>query len=403
MKSVEEQLGVIKRGAVEIIQAAELKKKLEKSIKIKEPLIIKAGFDPSAPDIHLGHTVLLRKMKHFQDLGHQVIFLIGDRTAMIGDPSGASKTRPILTKKEVMENAKTYERQISKILDTKKLKICFNSEWLDNIDSVKMAELMSQYTVNRMLERDDFSKRHKQHKPISILEFLYPLLQGYDSVALKSDVEIGGTDQKFNMLVGRDIQEAYGQEPQVVITMPLLEGTDGVDKMSKSLGNYIGIEENPRDIFGKIMSISDELMLKYFELLTDEPLDKLKKNIKSGVLHPKDAKKKLAKIIISQYYSPDQAKIQEEIFEKTFKHKMFPENVPLTKLKISTKELELVTGLSRVTKKSKSEIRRKLKEGAIEINGEKVKNIRFSFETGVEYKIRIGKRFFRAFFILSKR
>ncbi|OGW78349.1 MAG: tyrosine--tRNA ligase, partial [Omnitrophica bacterium RIFCSPHIGHO2_02_FULL_46_20] len=267
-KNIDKQLELIKRGTIEIIQADELKKKIEEAIKANKPLIIKAGFDPTAPDIHLGHTVLLRKMRHFQDLGHKVVFLIGDHTAMIGDPSGVSKTRPRLTNQEVEDNAKTYERQISKVLDTKKLKIRFNSEWLGKMDIAAVAELMSRYSVTRLLERDDFFNRYRQQKPISMLEFLYPLLQGYDSVALKADVELGGTDQKFNLLVGRDIQGLYGQSPQVVITMPLLEGTDGINKMSKSLGNYVGINEPAKDMFGKLMSISDELMYKYYELLT---------------------------------------------------------------------------------------------------------------------------------------
>ena len=382
MKSINEQIELIKRGTVEIIRLDELKKKLER----KKPLVIKAGFDPTAPDIHLGHTVLLRKMKHFQDLGHKVIFLIGDSTAMIGDPSGVSKTRPQLSAKEITKNAKTYEKQISNILDTKNLKIRFNSEWLDKMTRLTLSELMSKYTVNQILERDDFSNRFKQHRPIGALEIIYPLLQGYDSVALKADVELGGTDQKFNLLMGRDIQAAYGQEPQVVITMPLLEGTDGVDKMSKSLGNYIGIEENPEEIFGKVMSISDEMMWKYYELLTDMDLSDVKK------LHPKEAKKKLAKIIVSQYYSKKDAEREDANFEKAFKHKKFPDNVPLTK--VDTVDNLLAT-LGKVAKSSNSEIRRKIKEGAVEINGEKIKSLDFSFKSGVEYRVRIGKRFFR--------
>src|SRR3989338_4117447 len=254
MQDIEKQSALIKRGTVEIINEKELRAKLAKG----KPLVIKAGFDPTAPDIHLGHTVLLRKMRHFQDLGHEVVFLIGDYTAMIGDPSGESKTRPRLTKEEVVKNADTYAKQISKILDIQKLKVRFNSEWLGKMTAADIALLMANYTVQRTLERDDFSNRYKQQKPITMLEFLYPLLQGYDSVALKADVELGGTDQKFNLLVGRDIQGLYGQSPQVVITMPLLEGTDGINKMSKSLGNYVGINEPAKEMFGKLMSISDE-------------------------------------------------------------------------------------------------------------------------------------------------
>ncbi|MDD5496040.1 MAG: tyrosine--tRNA ligase, partial [Candidatus Omnitrophica bacterium] len=309
-KNLDKQLELIKRGAVEIIQSGELKKKLERAIKTNKALVIKAGFDPTAPDIHLGHTVLLRKLRHFQDLGHKVIFLIGDHTAMIGDPSGVSKTRPRLTKEEVEANAKTYQKQISKVLDMDKLEIRFNSEWLGKMDIGKIAELMSRYSVIRLLERDDFFNRYKEGKPISMLEFLYPLLQGYDSVALKADVELGGTDQKFNLLVGRDIQGLYNQEEQVVITMPLLEGLDGVQKMSKSLGNYVGINEPAKEMFGKLMSVSDELMYKYYELLTDEDTEKVKAEVKAQKLHPKEAKVNLAKIIVAQYHGADAAKKQ---------------------------------------------------------------------------------------------
>jgi len=389
MKSVNEQLEIIERGAVEIIRPDELKKKLER----KKPLIVKAGFDPSAPDIHLGHTVLLRKMKHFQELGHEVVFLIGDFTGRIGDPSGQSATRKTLTRKEVDRNAKTYEKQIFKILDKKKTKVVFNSAWCDKMKTEELFSLMDKYTVARMLERDDFLKRYKNNKPITMQEFMYPLIQGYDSVVLEADVELGGTDQKFNLLVGRNLQGDFGQEPQVVITMPLLEGTDGVNKMSKSLGNYIGIEEAPEEIFGKIMSISDSLMLKYYELLTDEPLGGLKADLKSGALHPRDAKKKLAGIIISQYYSRKDADRAEANFEKAFKHRGFPDNVPRSKVKAS----DLVSMLSEASGASKNEIRRKIKEGAVEIGGKKVKDAAFPVEPGAEYEIRIGKRFFRLF------
>lgn len=387
MKPIEEQLEIIKRGAVEIIELGEFKEKLKRG----KPLVIKAGFDPSAPDIHLGHTVLLRKMKHFEDLGHQVVFLIGDFTGRIGDPSGQSQTRKTLTEKEALENARTYEKQIFKILDKKKTKIVFNSSWCDKLGTEGLLDLMGRYTVARMLERDDFLKRYKSSKPITMLEFMYPLIQGYDSVVLKADVEIGGTDQKFNLLVGRDLQRSFNQEPQVVITMPLLEGTDGVEKMSKSLGNYIGIEEGPKEIFGKIMSVSDELMLRYYELLTDDDIDKLKSGLKSGSIHPKDAKKKLAKIIISQYYSAKEAEKEEANFEKAFKHKEFPDDVSLTIIK----NIDIVSGLSEASKLTKSEIRRKLSEGAVEINEERIKDINFTFEPNLEYKIRIGKKFFR--------
>lgn len=392
MKSVEEQLEIIKRGTVEIIQLEELKKKLENCLKTKKPLIVKAGFDPSAPDIHLGHTVLLRKMKHFQLLGHEVIFLIGDFTGRIGDPSEQSQTRKQLTKKEVLENAGTYERQIFRILDKKKTKIVFNSKWCDKMKIEDVLALTGKYTVARMLERDDFLKRYKNDKPITMLEFLYPLIQGYDSVVLKADIELGGTDQKFNLLVGRNLQRDFKQAPQVVITMPLLEGTDGVEKMSKSLGNYIGIEEDPKEIFGKIMSISDELMLRYYELLTDESLSRLKSDLKSGALHPKDAKKKLAKIIIGHYYDSEEADAAEANFEKAFKHGEFPDNVGLKKLRLPGKKSDIVTCLSMVTRQSKGEMRRKLLEGAVEVNGKKEKSPAACLCTDTEYKIRIDRK-----------
>ena len=392
-KNLEKQLELIKRGTVEIIQPDELKKKLERAIKDNKPLVIKAGFDPTAPDIHLGHTVLLRKMRHFQDLGHEVVFLIGDHTAMIGDPSGVSKTRPRLTKKEVMENAKTYERQISKILDMNSLKLRFNSEWLSKMDITAIAELMSRYSVIRLLERDDFFNRYKQKKPISMLEFLYPLLQGYDSVALKADVELGGTDQKFNLLVGRDIQGIYEQEEQIVITMPLLEGTDGINKMSKSLGNYVGINENAKDMFGKIMSISDELMYKYYELLTDEDAVKIKADVKSGKLHPKVAKVNLAKIIVSQYHGEKEAIKQAEEFDRAFKDKGFPRDITLQE--IVTKDTSILSVLVDGAKlvSSRGEAKRKIQEGAVEIDGVKVTDVNLPIGAGKEYKIRVGKKF----------
>ena len=272
MSELSRQLDLILRGAVEVIQQAELESKLARSLKERRPLRIKAGFDPTAPDLHLGHTVLIHKLKHFQDLGHQVIFLIGDFTGLIGDPTGVSETRKVLTKAQVQDNAKTYQRQIFKILDPEKTLIEFNSRWMGPMTAGDLIELAAHYRVARMMERDDFHKRFQEQKPISIHEFLYPLVQGYDSVALKSDVELGGTDQKFNLLVGRELQRDYGQEPQVVVTMPLLEGTDGVKKMSKSIGNYVALEDVPGDMFGKIMSISDDLMLRYYELLTTEDL-----------------------------------------------------------------------------------------------------------------------------------
>ncbi len=410
--TLDQQMSLIKRGTVEIIREEELKEKLKKSIQDKKPLIIKAGFDPTAPDIHLGHTVLIRKLRHFQELGHKVIFLIGDATALVGDPSGRSLTRKVLTWDEVKQNAVTYEKQVSKILDINNPALFerrHNSEWFDPVILKKgrftfdfFVGLAQRYTVARLLERDDFQKRLKDNKPISFLELFYPLMQGYDSVELEADVELGGTDQKFNMLVGRNLQQAYetySKPAQVVITMPLLEGTDGVNKMSKSLGNYIGINDTPKEIFGKIMSISDQLMMRYYELLTDEDMNALKKALEGATLHPKEAKKALARYIISQYYSNIDAIREDEDFEKAFKNKQFPDNISLTSIKVpGGQPVDLVGALALLTGESKGEVKRKIKEGAVEVNGAKVQGADISIAPGQEYKIRIGKRFFRAVF-----
>jgi tyrosyl-tRNA synthetase len=395
-KDLNKQLEFISRGAVEIIQKDGLRKKLGRAIKDDKPLVIKAGFDPTAPDIHLGHTVLLRKMRHFQDLGHKVVFLIGDHTAMIGDPSGQSKTRPRLTRQEVDANAKTYERQVSKVLDIKKLEIRFNSEWLAKMDVTAIAELMSRYSVQRLLERDDFMKRYKAEKNITMLEFLYPLLQGYDSVALKADVELGGSDQKFNLLVGRDVQTAYGQEEQIVITMPLLEGLDGVNKMSKSLGNYVGINEAAKEMFGKLMSVSDELMYRYYELLTDEDVAKIKSDVSGGRLHPKEAKVNLAKAITAQYHGRSEAESQAEEFDRAFKDKGFPKDVPLQELSLGPKPTVidvLVDGAKLLA--SRAQAKRKIQEGAVELDGSRVADAGMALAAGRTYEIRVGKRFAR--------
>ena len=396
-KNIDKQLELIKRGTVEIIQLDELKKKLESAIKSNKPLVVKAGFDPTAPDIHLGHTVLLRKMRHFQDLGHKVIFLIGNHTALIGDPSGASKTRPQLTKEEVKQNAKTYEKQVSRVLDIHKLSIRFNSEWLGKMGIAMIAQLLSRYSVQRLLERDDFSNRYKQQKNITMLEFLYPLLQGYDSVALEADVELGGSDQKFNLLVGRDVQGSYMQAPQVVITMPLLEGIDGINKMSKSLGNYIGINENAKDMFGKLMSISDELMYKYYELLTDEDVIKIKSDVSSGKLHPKSAKINLAKIIVTQYHGEKESAKQSEEFDRAFKDKGFPQDIGLTEIKVISDKTQIIAVLSDLSRllPSRGEAKRKMQEGAVEVDGSKVSDANLELCVGKEYKIRVGKKFAR--------
>ena len=402
MKTLDEQLLLIKRGTVEIIQEKALKAKLEKSLKTNKPLVIKAGFDPTAPDIHLGHTVLLRKLKHFQDLGHEVVFLIGDFTGLVGDPSGASKTRPRLTREEVKQNATTYKKQVSKILDIKKLKIIFNSKWFDKMTMYELAELEAKQTVARVLERDDFFNRYKSGQDISYLEFLYPLLQAYDSVKLKSDVELGGTDQKFNMLMARTIQERYGQEAQVVLTMPLLEGLDGIQKMSKSVGNYVGISEPAKDMYGKLMSITDELMYKYYELLTDEDVGTIKKSVEDGTLHPKKAKSNLAKNIVAQYYNEKEALKQEEEFERAFRDKGFPTDIELKEIEL--KEINtgyifeplfsfLVDYIHLAN--SRGEAKRKIQEGAVEVNGERITDINFKLKADIDYKIRVGKKFTR--------
>lgn len=398
-KSVEDQLAVIRRGTVEILVEEDLRKKLEKSVKTGEPLKIKAGFDPTAPDLHLGHTVLIHKMKQFQELGHRIIFLIGDFTGMIGDPTGRNETRPPLTPKEVKKNAETYKRQIFKILDPEKTEIAFNSEWLSKLSPEEMIELSAKYTVARMLERDDFSKRYAEGHSISIHEFLYPLMQGYDSVEIKADVELGGNDQKFNLLVGRDLQRHWGQEPQVCVTMPLLEGTDGVQKMSKSYGNYIGIDEPPKEIYGKVMSISDELMLRYYELLSDitlEELEKLKQDIKSGALHPKKAKENLAKEIVARYHGDDAARHAGEEFERVFKQKDLPDEIPTHKISWDeTGEIWLPKALREAGLiSSTSEGRRLIKQGAVSIDGEKVTDPDYKLAKNGERLVKVGKRRF---------
>jgi tyrosyl-tRNA synthetase len=327
MPSVKEQLALLCRGALEILPRSDFESKLNRSVKTHKPLVVKCGFDPTAPDLHLGHTVLLQKMRQFQQCGHTVVFLIGDFTGMIGDPTGRSEIRKILSREEVKKNAKTYEEQVFKVLDPSKTKIDFNSRWMEKMAAAELIELSTHYTVARMLERDDFQKRFKEEQPISIREFLYPIVQGYDSVALDADVELGGSDQKFNLLVGRELQKAYGQEPQVILTMPLLEGLDGVNKMSKSLGNYVGITESAKEMFGKIMSVSDTMMIRYFELLTDltnDELESLKADLRAGKAHPRDTKARLAKEIIARYHSAQAAQHAEEQFDQQFRDKQIP-------------------------------------------------------------------------------
>ena len=389
---IKEQMNLIKKGAEEIIREEELVEK----IKNKKRLKIKAGFDPTAPDLHLGHTVLIQKLKHFQDLGHEVYFLIGDFTGMIGDPTGKSETRKALTREEVLENAETYKEQIFKILDKEKTKIVFNSNWLSKLKSEDIVKLCSKYTVARMLERDDFSKRFKNNISISIHEFLYPLFQGYDSVAIESDVELGGTDQKFNLLVGRDLQRDYGQEPQVILTMPILEGLDGKNKMSKSLNNYIGIQDNPNDMYGKLMSISDKLMIRYYELLSDISYNdflKLKNGIKDGSIHPMDAKKKLAYEIVARFHGFVKAKEAQEYFTLLFSKKEMPDELEKVEVNIDNNKIwicKLLNNLKMVA--SNSEAKRLIKQGAVKIDGEKVSDVDLELEKGFSGIIRAGKK-----------
>ncbi|RMH81069.1 MAG: tyrosine--tRNA ligase [Acidobacteria bacterium] len=386
----EEQLNLIKEGTVELIEEQELLEKLKRG----RPLRVKAGFDPTAPDLHLGHTVLLQKLRQFQKLGHEVYFVIGDFTAMIGDPTGRSETRPPLNKEEVLENAKTYEHQVFKVLDPERTSIVFNSTWLSNLGTEGIIRLAGKYTVARMLEREDFSKRFKEGTSIYIHEFLYPLLQGYDSVFLKADVELGGTDQKFNLLVGRDLQRSYGQEPQVCITLPLLVGLDGVRKMSKSYGNYVGITEDPSQMFGKIMSISDELMWEYYMLLTDYSKGEIER-IKRE-LHPMQAKKQLAHYIVSRYHSGEDADRALEFFERTFSQKEFPEDASIIEVPkgYTRKAYELLFELG--IEASKNSARRVIEGGGLKIDGIKVQDPNEDIKVDKELRLQVGKkRFYR--------
>jgi len=405
--SLKEELEFIKSGTVEIISEDELLKKLEESRAHNRPLNIKYGADPSAPDIHLGHTVPLRKLKAFQGLGHNVIFIIGDFTAMIGDPSGKHQTRKRLTREEVNENARTYKEQIQKILDVDKLTILFNSSWFDKMSFNSSIDLASRYTVSRMLERDDFSKRFKNEQPISILEFMYPLIQGYDSIMVKADVELGGTDQKFNFLVGRDLQRSMGQAEQVIITMPILEGTDGVHKMSKSLGNYIGLNEPPKEIFGKVMSIPDGLMLRYYELLTDiskEELKDVQDGLEENRLHPREVKADLGARLVGMYHGKPASQIAREEFDEIFKEGKLPRDIPVFEICVGTLparghdkkgirtivELLTLTGLA----KSNSQAMRLIDQGGVKIGGERVTDRALRVEIKDGIVIQVGKRNF---------
>ena len=396
--SVAEQMAVIKRGAVEILIEKDLEEKLAKSLASGVPLKIKAGFDPTAPDLHLGHTVLIHKLRQFQHLGHEVNFLIGDFTGMIGDPSGKSETRKVLTREDVLKNAETYKQQVFKILDPEKTRVVFNSSWLNELGAGGVIGLASKYTVARMLERDDFHKRFTTQQPIAIHEFLYPLIQGYDSVALQSDVELGGTDQKFNLLMGRELQREWGQSPQCILTMPLLEGLDGVNKMSKSLGNYIGISEQPDEIYGKIMSISDDLMIRYYELLSDKSLaelEKLKVGLKDHSIHPMQAKKDLAHEIVGRFHGIMSAAASGANFVKRFKENEVPDEMPQVSYRLADGAVLLAKALTEAgLTKSNGEGRRSIDQGGVKLNGEKVSDTNLELTASGEYIVQIGKRRF---------
>ena len=404
MIGVDEQIELIERGVVDCISREELIKKLERSRETGVPLKIKAGFDPTAPDLHLGHTVLLQKLKHFQELGHDVYFLIGDFTGLIGDPTGKSETRKALTREDISKNAETYKEQVFKILDPYKTKIAFNSDWLGKLDSFQMIRLASELTVARMLEREDFKNRFENGKPISIHEFLYPLIQGYDSVAMEydsvameADVELGGTDQLFNVLMGRDMQRSRGQEPQIVLTLPLLEGLDGVNKMSKSLGNYIGITDPANEIYGKVMSISDSLMYRYYELLSDlstPEIAQLKKDVEDGMLHPKAVKQKLARELTARFHSDEAALQAEQNFDNVFAKNDLPDDLKEYVLQSSEAiwlpkllvEAELVS--------STSDGRRMIKQSAVSLDGQKITDIDYKVQPHGQMIVKVGKRRF---------
>jgi tyrosyl-tRNA synthetase len=389
----EDQIAELTRGAGEVLTGADLRKKLLRGV----PLRVKTGFDPTAPDLHLGHTVLLNKMRQFQQLGHEVTFLIGDFTGLIGDPTGRNATRPPLTPEEIQANARTYEAQVFKVLDPQRTRIDFNSRWLSALSATDVVKLAAHYTVARMLERDDFSKRYKAGQPISIHEFLYPLAQGYDSVALRADVELGGTDQKFNLLVGRTLQEAYGQEPQVVLTMPLLEGTDGVNKMSKSLGNYIAIAEAPDSMFGKLMSISDTLMWRYFELLSFRPLSEiaaLKVSATEG-RNPRDIKFELARELVARFHDAAAAELAQKNFSARVSEKAVPDDLPLKLIHVDAAGLRIANLLKEAgLAASTSEANRKIEEGAVRIDGAKATDRALTLKPGAEHVIQVGSRRF---------
>ena len=404
---VDEQLAYIKKGSAEIIHEGELRERLEKSLKTGVPLKVKAGFDPTAPDLHVGHTVLIRKLKHFQDLGHTVIFLIGDFTGMIGDPTGRSATRPPLTREQIDQNAETYKAQVFKILEPQKTVVDFNSRWLSKLTPEDIMRLLGNFTVSQMLEREEFHKRFQEEKPISLHELMYPICQGYDSVALQADVELGGTDQKFNLLAGRDLQRSFGQPSQIVLTMPILEGTDGVQKMSKSYGNYIGINEPPQEIYGKVMSISDDLMWRYYELLTDvstSQVGQMKADVAAGGQHPMQLKKALARRIVQDFHSEQAAQQAEESWAKQFQKHEVPEDVETVEVNyaevaaqaptsdhnrpVKLDKLLLRAGLA----DSASDGQRKIKQNAVKINGNACSDLVVQTSVPGEVTVRVGKR-----------
>ena len=390
--TIDEQIEFIKKGAVELIREEDLRKKLERSAKTGKPLRVKLGADPTAPDIHIGHTVVIRKLKAFQELGHTAIFLIGDFTGMIGDPSGKNATRPPLSREEILVNAETYKTQIFKLLDPEKTEIRFNSEWMDKYSAADFVKLCSRVTVKQILERDDFEKRLREERPISLHELLYPLTQGYDSVALNADVELGGTDQKFNLMVGRNLQREYSQEPQVILTTPLLEGLDGVNKMSKSLNNYIGIDENPNEMFGKVMSITDDLMWKYYDLLTDSTPVEIEA-MKNGDENPRNLKVNLAKSIIKDFHSNEAANAAEADFVARFVKKEIPDEIEEKTVAAGTyKLIDLLVNTNLAA--SKGEAKRLIEQGGVKINGEKASNVNSEIDPGDAILLQVGKRKF---------
>ena len=393
--SVKEQMDLILRGTEEIIPVEELEKKLEKSRKHNKPLKVKCGCDPSRPDLHIGHSILLKKLRHFQNLGHEAVLLIGDFTAMIGDPTGLNKTRPQISLEETKKNAKSYIDQATIILSGEILNIVYNSEWLGGMDFSDVIKLASKYTVARMLERDDFTKRYRDGIPISVHEFLYPLAQGYDSVHLHSDVELGGTDQKFNLLVGRDLQKEAGQDPQVIITTPILEGTDGVEKMSKSYDNYIGLTDAPSEIYGRTLSIPDSLIARYFEYATEIPndeLEEIKTDLEQGTSNPRDLKRRLARELVTIYHDSDAAISAEKEFDAMFIDKDDPDDMPQYRLSKPEKLVSVMAANKMVD--SNGEARRMISQGGVRINKEKVEDIHTMLEPGVEMVIKVGKRKF---------